>query len=73
MKLEVYRRADGLYAWRLKAKNGRIIATDGGQGYARRRACAQSAHGALGRDSRLEYIELVHLFPTGPRDARDQP
>jgi uncharacterized protein YegP (UPF0339 family) len=30
---EVYRRADGRWAWHLKAANGYIIATDGGQGY----------------------------------------
>lgn len=36
MKLEIYRRADGLFAWRLKARNGRIVATDGGQGYVRK-------------------------------------
>jgi uncharacterized protein YegP (UPF0339 family) len=29
----VYKRADGKWAWRLKADNGAIIATDGGQGY----------------------------------------
>lgn len=31
--VEVYRRADGKWAWRLKAENGQTIATDGGQGY----------------------------------------
>lgn len=30
---EVYQRADGKWAWRLKATNGYILATDGGQGY----------------------------------------
>jgi len=29
----LYRRADGLWAWRLTADNGEIVATDGGQGY----------------------------------------
>ena len=33
MKLEIYRRADGKWAWRLKAGNGQVVATDGGQGY----------------------------------------
>lgn len=28
----LYKRADGKWAWRLEA-NGRIVATDGGQGY----------------------------------------
>lgn len=31
----VYRRTDGKWAWRLEADNGRIIATDGAQGYER--------------------------------------
>jgi uncharacterized protein YegP (UPF0339 family) len=29
----LYTRTDGKWAWRLKADNGQIIATDGGQGY----------------------------------------
>lgn len=29
----LYKRNDGKWAWRLEADNGRIIATDGGQGY----------------------------------------
>lgn len=29
----VYKRGDGKWAWNLKADNGRVIATDGGQGY----------------------------------------
>lgn len=32
-EFEVYRREDGKWAWRLRAANGEIIATDGGQGY----------------------------------------
>jgi uncharacterized protein YegP (UPF0339 family) len=30
---EVFQRADRKWAWRLKAANGYIVATDGGQGY----------------------------------------
>lgn len=29
----LFKRADGKWAWRLEADNGRVIATDGGQGY----------------------------------------
>jgi uncharacterized protein YegP (UPF0339 family) len=29
----LYKRSDGKWAWRLEADNGRVIATDGGQGY----------------------------------------
>jgi uncharacterized protein YegP (UPF0339 family) len=32
-KRVLYTRDDGKWAWRLVADNGRIIATDGGQGY----------------------------------------
>lgn len=32
-KGEVYKRADGKWAFRVKASNGQIVATDGGQGY----------------------------------------
>lgn len=30
---ELYRRKDGKWSWRLRAENGKIIATDGAQGY----------------------------------------
>jgi uncharacterized protein YegP (UPF0339 family) len=32
-KGEVYKRADGKWAFRVKASNGETVATDGGQGY----------------------------------------
>lgn len=40
---ETYRRADGRFAWRLRADNGAIIATDGGQGYEKRADCERMA------------------------------
>jgi uncharacterized protein YegP (UPF0339 family) len=30
---EVYKRKDGNWAFRVKASNGQVVATDGGQGY----------------------------------------
>jgi uncharacterized protein YegP (UPF0339 family) len=36
-ELDVYKRNDGKWAWRLVAPNGQIIATDGGQGYENRK------------------------------------
>jgi hypothetical protein len=30
---EIYKRADGKYAFRVKASNGQVVATDGSQGY----------------------------------------
>ncbi len=32
-RFEPYERDDGLWAWRLISSNGRIVATDGGQGF----------------------------------------
>lgn len=29
----LFTRSDGRWAWRLESDNGRVIATDGGQGY----------------------------------------
>lgn len=37
MTATIYRREDGRFAWRIQAANGRIVATDGGQGYDRKR------------------------------------
>jgi uncharacterized protein YegP (UPF0339 family) len=36
MKIEIYQRADGKWAWRVRASNGQVVATDGGQGYENR-------------------------------------
>ena len=36
MELNIYKRKDGKWAWRLIAQNGQVVATDGGQGYERR-------------------------------------
>lgn len=30
---EIYERKDGKFAFRVKASNGEVVATDGGQGY----------------------------------------
>jgi uncharacterized protein YegP (UPF0339 family) len=30
---EVFKRADGKFGFRVKASNGQVVATDGGQGY----------------------------------------
>jgi uncharacterized protein YegP (UPF0339 family) len=41
--LEVYQRTDHRWAWRLRASNGAIVATDGGQGYENRADAARMA------------------------------
>ena len=33
MSGEITKRADGKYGFRVKASNGQVVATDGGQGY----------------------------------------
>ena len=42
-KVEVYRREDAKFAWRLVADNGDIVATDGGQGYENMSDCVEMA------------------------------
>jgi uncharacterized protein len=32
-KGEIYKRKDGKFAFRVRASNGEVVATDGGQGY----------------------------------------
>ncbi|MBM3715890.1 MAG: DUF1508 domain-containing protein [Actinobacteria bacterium] len=44
---QVFQRADGRWAWRLRAANGEIIATDGGQGFERHGAAKASAAAVL--------------------------
>lgn len=43
MTLEIYRRKDDDWAWRLKAANGRIVAVSG-EGYKNLLDCATMAH-----------------------------
>jgi uncharacterized protein YegP (UPF0339 family) len=33
---EIYKRKDGNWAFRVKASNGQVVATDGGQGYSQK-------------------------------------
>lgn len=40
---EVYERSGGAYAFRIKASNGQIVATDGGQGYSSKSAAESTA------------------------------
>lgn len=46
-ELEIYQRTDKRWAWRLRAGNGAIIATDGGQGYENRADCSRVAHAVV--------------------------
>ena len=42
-ELTIYQRTDHRWAWRLRAGNGEIIATDGGQGYENEADCRRTA------------------------------
>ncbi len=39
---EVYKRKDGKWAFRVKASNGQVVATDGGQGYGNKAAATST-------------------------------
>ena len=54
-KLEIYRRADRLWDWRLVAENGEIIATSGGQGFTERNDAEEAGLRAVGRAVVLSY------------------
>jgi uncharacterized protein YegP (UPF0339 family) len=46
----IYTRADGTWAWQLTADNGKIIATDGSQGYKNESDCRAIADAVIGGD-----------------------
>ncbi len=48
---ELYKRADGKWAFRVRASNGQVVATDGGQGYGSK----TSARSTLEKLLRGEY------------------
>ena len=54
---ELYRRTDGKWAFRIKASNGEIVATDGGQGYDSK----SDARGTLERVMRGEFDGLIEV------------
>lgn len=50
IRVEAYRRKDGLWAWRaIDESNGQVVGTDGGQGYEHRADCLDMAHDVTGR------------------------
>jgi uncharacterized protein YegP (UPF0339 family) len=53
-RLDVYRRDDGLWGWRLHCATGRVVAQDGGDGYRDRAAAAVTARDVLAGD--LEVV-----------------
>lgn len=61
----VYQREDGLWDWRLVANNGRIVATSGNQGYARREKAVKMAARVMQQSHRLEHPDGYVIEPDG--------
>lgn len=57
--VQVYRRADGLWAWRRLAPNNRVIATDGGQGYEHKTEAIEMADRSNHDVAQVEIIETL--------------
>ena len=55
--LEIYRREDGLYDWRLKAANGEIVATSAGQGYTERNDAVEGAARVFNSNPTIKLVE----------------
>jgi uncharacterized protein YegP (UPF0339 family) len=62
--LDIYQRTDDRWAWRLKADNGQVIATDGGQGYENRGDCARIAN-AIARGAYAPPADLDTTLAPG--------
>jgi len=45
---EVYQRKDGKWAFRVKASNGQVVATDGSQGYASKSSAISTVTNLIG-------------------------
>jgi uncharacterized protein YegP (UPF0339 family) len=50
MNIEVYKRTDGKWDWRMRAGNGEIVATSGGQGFNERGDAVESVELVLEAD-----------------------
>lgn len=57
-KVEVYRRPDRKWGWRLRARNGQVIATDGGQGYDSYSRCTTMATTIVGGAYAVFVVEV---------------
>ena len=47
---ELFKRKDGKWAFRVRASNGQVVATDGGQGYSSKTAARNTLQKLLGGD-----------------------
>ena len=59
-KGEIYTRKDGKYAFRVKASNGEVVATDGGQGYSSKSTARATLEKLLAGtyDGPIDEVEL---------------
>ena len=57
-KGEVYKRADGKWAFRVKASNGETVATDGGQGYSAKADAKSTLRKLMAGDYNGDIAEL---------------
>jgi uncharacterized protein YegP (UPF0339 family) len=56
----LYRREDGKWAWRLVANNGRVIATDGSQGYNNESEARDMADRIIRGDFKNAEKRIIH-------------
>lgn len=69
----VYQREDGLWDWRLVAANNRIVATSGGQGYARREKAIKMAARVMQEVHQFEHPDGYTIGVDGEVVAGDAP
>ena len=55
---EEYQRKDGKWAFRIKSRNGQVVATDGSQGYASKGSCSKTLGKIVGGTYNGPVIEL---------------
>lgn len=61
-RLQVYRRTDKLFDWRILAGNGEIVATSGGQGYERGDKAEEGFRRVWAGIASLATVEVEHLY-----------
>ena len=55
---EIYKRTDGKWAFRVKASNGQVVATDGGQGYEAKTSARSTLERLMGGEYKGAITEL---------------
>jgi len=55
---EEYQRKDGKWAFRIKSKNGQVVATDGSQGYSNKGSCTKTMAKIAGGAYRGPVVQL---------------